>query len=98
MSVLDALAADADADVGLSTADANADPSLVDEIGGTPEFEVNVGNLETFNDRAGVVGVGGPVSRWGVGGPVRRDLKFKNILFCDFSSVFVTYDCCCALI
>ena len=90
MSALDAVAANADADAGLLTADANADPSLVDEIGGAPEFEVNVGKLETFDERAGVVvsgkavagvklGVGGPVSRWGVGGPVRRDLKLENI-------------------
>ena len=92
VSALDAVAAngDTDADAGLSTAGANADPALVDEIGGAPEFKVNVGQFEKFDDRAGVVvsgkavagvklGVGGPVSRWGVGGPVRRDLKLENI-------------------
>ena len=103
VSALEAVAAnvDADADAGLSTADANADPSLVDEIGGAPEFEVNVGKLETFDDRAGAVvsgkavageevklGVGGPVSRWGVGGPVRRDLKLENTFWCDLSSAY----------
>ena len=99
VSALEAVAANADA--GLSTADANADPSLVDEIGGALEFEVNVGKLETFDDRAGAVvsgkavagaevklGVGGPVSRWGVGGPVRRDLKLENTFWCDLSSAY----------